>query len=103
MDLLRGWIGMFIEKSLGGNYESGCAEAALLGVIFHERGLHGVQLLALHQAFDGDNALSLRLDGQNRTGVNRRVFHEYRAGAARAPVANPLGPGDFKIFAQCVE
>jgi len=65
MDLLRRWMRMFIKKSLGGNHESGGAEAALLGVVFHKSSLHRMQMLALHQPLDRNDGLALCFDGQN--------------------------------------
>ena len=103
MDLLRRWMRMFIEKSLGGNHESGGAEAALLGVVFHKGSLHGMKLLALHQALDCNDGLVLRLDGQHRTGVHRFTIHKHGTGAAGAPVADALRAGDFKILPQRVK
>ena len=65
MDLLRRWMRMFIEKSLGGNHKSGGTEAALLGVVFYKGSLHGMKLLALHQPLDRNDGLALCFDSQH--------------------------------------
>src|SRR5215469_12565860 len=102
-NLLLRCIGIFIEEGLCGDDETWCAEPALLRIILDECCLHRTQLVALHQAFGGDDRLVLRLDGQDGAGVNGLVVHEYSAGAASAAIADTLRSGDLELLTQRIE
>src|SRR5436309_8478495 len=50
VDVLERGIGIAVEERLGGHDEAGGAETALLGVVLHERGLEGIELVAVAEA-----------------------------------------------------
>src|SRR5215470_3548461 len=62
-------------------------EAALQGVVPHERFLHRVQPFTLLQSFDGADAVTFRLHSEHQAGAYRFAIDENCAGAADAVLA----------------
>src|SRR5262250_2161462 len=102
-NLFRSCVGIFVEKSFGGDDEARRTEAALLCVILYKCSLHWTELVAIHQALGSGDRLVLRFDGEDGAGVDRLVVHEHGAGAACAAVADALRTGDLKFLAQRIE
>ena len=73
--------------------KSGRAKAALQAVVFHERPLQRMKLVAVRQSFDGADFLPSRLHREHQAGANRLAFDEHRAGAADAVLAADMGAG----------
>ncbi|MGY4282914.1 hypothetical protein ACVWXO_002134 [Bradyrhizobium sp. LM2.7] len=76
------------------------AIAALQAVIVAEGGLHGVQLVAPGDAFDGGDVGAVGLSRQHRAGFHRLAVHVHDAGTALAGVAADMGPGEVEVIAQ---
>src|SRR4029077_15129326 len=91
--LLRG-ARFAIEQRLCRHDEAGRAEAALQRGLLEEGALHGVQLLATGDAFNGDDFRSLRLDAEDQAGVYDAPVEDHRAASAVTVVAAFFGAGE---------
>ena len=87
---LRG-LGVLVQERLGRHYESGCAETALQGAVFHERPLDGVQLGPVGQAFYGCHLVPIGLHAKGQARVNGLAIDDDGAGAAVAVAATFFG------------
>ena len=103
VDVLQSGIGIAVEERLGGHDEAGRAEAALLGVVLHERGLEGIELVAVAEALHRMDGGELEGDRQQAARIDRIAVDQHRAGAAGAAVADPLGTRQLQMIAQGVE
>jgi hypothetical protein len=65
-----------------------------------EGGLNRVERIAPGESFDGQNVGAVEADGEGEAGIDPAPRHEDRAGAALAPVAALLRPGETEPFAQ---
>jgi hypothetical protein len=83
----------FFEDTDCEHQKTRCAEAALQGMVPHERFLHRVQLVALLQSFDGADAVAVRLHGEHQTGAYRLIIDKHLAGAADAVLAADMSAG----------
>src|ERR1700738_1286952 len=92
-DLLLAGIGVLIQQRLGDQHHPGSAEAALEPVLLFEARLYRVQLAARGEPFDGRHLAAIRLDGEERAGLDRRAVQQDRAGAAAGGVAADVGAG----------
>jgi hypothetical protein len=68
-----------------------------------ERGLQGMELVSLGQAFDGDHRVAGVSDGQSQAGVDPAAVDEDGARAALTVIAALLGAGQSETFAEQVE
>ncbi len=94
---------VFVEGGAHGHDESGRAEAALLSVVLHEGGRHGVELAAVDETLGGLDLFALGLQREHGAGVDGFAVHHDGAGAASAAIADALAAGDIEIIAQGVE
>ena len=94
---------MLIKKSLGRHDKAWCAESALLRVVINESLLDGIKFAGLAQAFNGRDLRALRIDGQNRAGIDGFAVQMDGAGAAGPAIAHALGSGQVKLIAQRVQ
>jgi hypothetical protein len=62
-----------------------------------------VERVAVGETVNRADVAALRFDGQHRARVIRSSVDNYRAGAARAAIADALLPGDIEPRAHCVE
>jgi len=70
---------------------AGRAEATLQAVMRDEGGLHRMQLVAVGDAFDGENVSAVVADRQSQARINPAPVDQHGAGAALAAVAALLG------------
>src|SRR6476661_3541071 len=70
-DLVVGRIRVVLEQVDRGHDHAGGAEPALEAVLLPERGLHGVQRVAVGEALDGQHLGAIGLNRQPRTGLDR--------------------------------
>ena len=71
--------------------------------LFQNAAETGCRLLPVARPLDGFDLAPLRVNGQHAATVDRLAVHNDGAGAARAPVADALGPGQVQVIAHCVE
>src|SRR5437867_13438494 len=64
----------------------GCAIAALKSVLLDECGLHGMQLVAIGESFNGRDLIAFVHHRQREAGINASSVYQYGAGAALAVV-----------------
>src|SRR5262249_13574528 len=81
LDLGRRGLGVLVESGSHGDDEARRAEAALLGVVLHERGGHGVELRPA-EAGGRLDLLAAGLERQHAAGVHRLAVEHHGAGAA---------------------
>ena len=93
----------FREHRDGGADLPGRAIAALIAVVFDERGLHGMHLVGRAQAFDGGDAIAFVHHRQREAGIDAPSARDHRAGAALAVIAALLGAGEMQVIAQRIE
>src|SRR5688572_3555416 len=79
------------------------AVAALEGVVLDEGGLHGVELVALCEAFDGRDLAALQGGGEGQAGQHAPAVDEDSAGPALALVAALLRAREVQPLAQGIE
>lgn len=82
---------------------AGRAEAALKTVMGDEGGLHGMQLVAARDAFDGEDVGTVVADGEREAGIDALAVDEDGAGAALTAVASLLGSGQIEALTQEIE
>src|SRR4029077_15404814 len=103
LDLFFRRLGIFVEKSLGGENDAIQAIAALRGLLLDERFLDGVRLVDGAQTFEGDDLDALyRFHPRDAKG-NRLAFHQDRAGSALSQAAAELRATQTEIVAQHVK
>src|SRR6516162_2805905 len=68
-DLILGRVGVDLQKIECGDQHARRTEAALQRVVFVKRLLHRVQLVAIGEAFDGDQLDTVRLHGKHDAGA----------------------------------
>src|SRR5690349_15758250 len=78
---LGGLLGLAGEPDRG-HHHARRAEAALQTVVLLERGLHGMELVAAREPFDGGDLGALRLDGEHVAALHRLAVDQHGAGAA---------------------
>jgi len=91
-----------LEHRDGGDNLTGCAVAALKGVMLDERLLHRVQDAAYRQALGRDDFCSVMRHGQREAAVDALAVEQDGAGAALAMVAALLRAVDTETFPQGV-
>ena len=99
---LRG-LGMGLQQRHGLKNHARRAVAALHGALVEERLLHGVQLPARGEAFDGDDLAALRRAHRRHAGEDRLVVEKHGAGAALAFAAAVFRSRQPQVFAQHFE
>ena len=68
--------------------------------MFDEGFLHRIELVALGQAFDGENLFAFHPHGELAARIHVATVDNHRAGAAFAAVAADLGAGETQLIAQ---
>src|SRR5437764_8282197 len=101
--LLGGGVRMLVKESLGRDYISGRAEAALLRVVINICLLHRMRLIARHQALGGCDLIALRFDGEAGARVHRSAIEQHCASATLAAITDTLRPGHIELLAQSVK
>ena len=82
---------------------AGGTEAALEPVMLDERGLHRMQRVAVRHAFDGQDIGAVVAERQRKAGIHPPAVEQHGAGAALAPVAALLRPGEIEPLTQQIE
>ncbi len=103
LDLGGRGLGVLVQGGPHGDDEAGRAEAALLGVVLHEGGGHGIESAVAGQRLGRLDLAALGFQGQHGAGVDRLAVEHDGAGAAGAAVADALAAGDVEVVAQRVE
>jgi len=98
--VLSGRVGVFVQESLGRNHEARRAVAALHGVPLAVGVDQGLPLGIGRDALDGLDRLALAFHGEGAAGKNGPAVDDDGAGAAHAPVAHVLGPGEAELELQ---
>jgi len=80
-----------------------CAKTALQRVAIGESLLHGVQFLALREAFDRDDVGPARLHRQHRARLDGAAVDVDRAAAALARIAPDVRAGQLQLVAQHID
>jgi len=89
-----GSMGMsFVEEANRGTDLTGGAVAALIGVVFDKRLLHGMQVVAIGESFDAGDLRAVAKTGEGQTGIHPFTIDEDCTGAALAAVAAFFGAG----------
>src|SRR2546425_8604777 len=101
-DQLLGRLGIALEHLVDRHDHAGRAEAALEPVLLPEPLLDRVELAVLRQPLDRHDVGAVRLDGEERAGLDGLAVHEDRARAALAGVTADVGPGEAHRLADVV-
>src|SRR3954468_17233654 len=80
-------VGVFGKEGGRAHDHAGRAVAALEAVLDAEAFLHGIELVAFGDAFDGRELLAIGLDGQDGAGLDGFAIERDGAGAALGGVA----------------
>src|SRR5262245_12342095 len=98
-DFLLARVLVALEQCRAGHHHARRAEPTLQRVLLGEALLHGMELAALLQAFDGGDLRSIGLHRQHGARLDRIAVHDHRAGAAMRGVAADVGPRHAEHFA----
>jgi len=102
--LIRSWIGVALEKRVGGHDLARDAESTLHRTMLNEGFLQGMQdqlaVLCISQAFDGQDVLAIRTTSRINARKRRFAIHENGADAAFSLFAADLSTGQFQALAQ---
>ena len=60
-----------LDDTDGAHHHAGGAETALQGMVFTKRFLHGMQFVAVGEAFDRRDVGAFELTGEDRAGLDR--------------------------------
>ena len=93
----------FIEQSLGGDEETGSADAALEGGAFEEALLKRMQALGRREAFDGFELGAFNFGSHHEARIDEAAVEDDVARAAIAVVAAFLRAGEVQRIAQNFE
>src|ERR1700680_1969218 len=88
------------EQSFGAHELPGCAKAALRAVMFYERLLKRIELLAMGKTFDGQDLTPVGPDRQIAAGVNGLAVQKHCTGSAFATVATDLRTRQSDMIAE---
>ena len=99
LDVAVGGADGSLEGGDGRHDLAGGAVAALIGVVLDERGLHGVQVAGLADAFNGGDLVVRVHDGEGEAGVDAAAIDVDGACSALAVVAALLGAGKVRFRA----
>jgi hypothetical protein len=69
----------------------------------NERGLHGMQDVAVRHALDGEHIGAVAVQGQGQARIDPSTIEIHRAGAALTAIATLLGAGQMQTLAQKIE
>ena len=81
----------------------GRAIPALKRIMIHKGLLDRTELLAVHEAFEGQDLCSFRLHGEGDAGITGQPVHEHRTGPALASFTADFGSGKTEPFAENVK
>src|SRR4051812_16715058 len=85
----------FLQKRDGGADLSWCAVAALKPIVFKERRLHRMQLIATRQTFYGGDLLAFMRQRQREAAIDAAAIRQNGACAALSVVATFLSAGEL--------
>src|SRR5262245_29002666 len=86
-------IGFALEHAHCQHQKARRAEATLQAMVIHECLLHGMQLCAVRQSFDGADLLAIGLYGEHQTGAHRLTIHDDGARSANSMLAADVRAG----------
>src|SRR5215813_8736439 len=86
-------VGVGLQRIHGQHQETRGAEPALKRVVLDECTLHGMQLIAIGEAFDRANALALGLDREHQAGSDRLVIEDHGTCPAYAVLTPDMRAG----------
>jgi len=81
----------FTQQTDGGAYLARSAITALEGVMLDEGSLHGMEIIAFGETFDGGNFRIMAHGGQFEAGIDASSVNQNGACAALAVIASLLG------------
>ena len=102
-DLVFGGMRVLVEQPDRGHHHARGAVAALEPVVLHERLLHRVHLAVLGESLDGEDLLSVCLDGKHGAALHRFAVDVNGAGAAGGRVATDVRAGEADRIAYVVD
>ena len=95
-------MGFVAQVSGASHYESGRAEAALLGVVLPKSVRHGMQTFGRFQAFNGGDFAAFRVYRESCAGIDGAAVEMNGASAAGGAVANLLRASEIQVISQSV-
>jgi hypothetical protein len=93
----------FLQERDGGADLPRRAVAALKSIVLQERGLYGMQLIALRQSFYCCNLLAFMRHSQRETTVDAAAVGKHGACATLAVIATFFCAGEMQLLAQKIE
>ncbi len=97
---LKRWL---LQHRGSGHDLSGGTDAALVGIVLDEGGLHRVEIARLSQPFNGRNLIALVHGRKGEAGVDAAPVDVHGAGSALTVVAALFRAGQVEVFAQAVK
>ncbi len=101
-DFLVGGVRIALDDLLGGHDHSGRAETALQAVLVPEGFLHGIELAAGGESFDGQDLGAVGLNGEHGAAFDGFAVHVHGASAAQRRFATDVRARQTGHFAQVV-
>jgi hypothetical protein len=98
-----GWIRVFVEKCLYGEYKPWGAIGALQRSLFDEGILDEIERAAVAKGFQGRNLVFYRASCEKKTGTDRLPVAKHRATTAGPDTAALAHAPQLKLFAQYVQ
>ena len=99
-DLVSGRTGICVQKSLGGEQNSGNAITALRRAEVGEGVLQRMRFAILRHPFHGDDFGIDCFNAEHQTRKHRRAINQYGASAALPQLATMLGSGETHVLTQ---
>ena len=93
-------MGIILEQRGAAHDHTRRTETALHGIMADKGGLHGMQLVAGREAFNGGDLVTGGVEGQRHAAVDGHLVEPYGTTGAGAPVATDFGPGHAGLDAQ---
>ena len=93
-------MGILLEQRGAAHDHTRRTETALHGIMTDEGSLHGMQLVAGREAFDGGDLVTDRIEGQRHAAVDGHLIEPYGTAGAGATVATDFGAGHAGLDTQ---
>ena len=93
-------MGILLEQRRTAHHHAWRAEAALHGIVFHERGLQGMRFAVRRYSFNRRHLVSDRIHRQGHAAVHRHLVEPDRTSGAGSAIANDFGPCHSEMNAQ---
>ena len=91
---------MLLQQVMAAHDHAGRAEAALQAVLLPKALLDSMQPVAVSEAFDRSDFVTIGLDGKHSAGFHSTAVHENRAGTTERSLTSYMRAGESGEFAQ---